>query len=60
MMDNLLNLTKDSLGSVYADGYNKGVKDFAKYLIDKAQNGAVSVLDIVDCAKEWSDNYKNL
>lgn len=44
------------LGKAYADGYNKGVKDFAKYLIDQAKNGKVSVLDIVDSAKEWCEN----
>lgn len=53
-------MMNEALGKAYADGYNKGVKDFAKYLIDQAKNGKVSVLDIVDSAKEWSDNYKNL
>ncbi len=32
------------------------VKDFAKYLIDKSENGVVSVMDIPDYVKEWSGN----
>lgn len=43
------------LGKVYADGYKKGIKDFAKLLIDKSKNGTVSVMDIVDYAKEWCE-----
>ena len=43
-------------GKVYADGYKKGVRDFAKFLIDKSNNGTVSVMDIVDYAKEWCEN----
>jgi hypothetical protein len=40
----------------YEKGYNRGVKDFAKLLIDKSKNGTVSVMDIVDYAKEWCEN----
>lgn len=41
------------LGIAYWEGYNQGVEDFAKLLIDKSDNGTVSVMDIVDYAKEW-------
>ena len=40
-------------GIAYAEGYNRGVKDFAKLLVDKSNNGTVSVADIVYYAKEW-------
>lgn len=43
-------------GIAYAKGYNRGVKDFAKLLIDKSNNGTVSVMDIVDYAKEWCED----
>lgn len=45
-------------GKAYSDGYNRGVKDFAKFLIDKSNNGTVSVSDILDCVKEWCDNAR--
>lgn len=40
----------------YKDGYEQGVKDFAKYLIDKSKHGVVSVMDIPDYVKAWCDN----
>ena len=40
-------------GIAYAEGYYRGVKDFAKLLVDKSKNGTVSVADIVYYAKEW-------
>lgn len=36
--------------------YKDGVKDFAKMLIDKSENGAVSISDLPDLVREWSDN----
>ena len=44
------------LGRAYADGYKQGVKDFAKMLIDKSKNGVISISDLPDLVKEWSDN----
>lgn len=44
------------LGRAYADGYNQGVKDFAKHLIDQSKDGVISVSDIPDYVKEWCDN----
>lgn len=45
-------------GIAYAKGYNRGVKDFAKYLIDKSNNGSVSVSDIPDYVKAWCNNAR--
>lgn len=36
--------------------YKDDVKDFAKMLIDKSENGAVSISDLPDLVREWSDN----
>ena len=44
------------LSTAYAKGYNRGVKDFAKLLIDKSNNGIVSVMEIPDYAKEWCED----
>ncbi len=44
------------IGKAYTDGYNQGVKDFAKFLIDKSENGTVSILEIPDYVKGWCDN----
>ena len=44
------------LSIAYAKGYNRGVKDFAKLLIDKSNNGIVSVMEILDYAKEWCED----
>lgn len=49
-------IDKTELGKAYADGYNKGIKDFAKYLIDKSNNGTVSVMNIPDYVKEWCED----
>ena len=44
------------LSIAYAEGYYRGVKDFAKLLVDKSNNGNGSVMDIVDYAKEWCED----
>lgn len=45
----------NDIGKAYADGYNRGVKDLAKFLIDKSENGYVDILTISDSVKEWCD-----
>lgn len=37
------------------NGYDRVVKDFAKFLINKSENGNVSVLNIPGYVKEWCD-----
>ena len=47
----------NDIGKAYKDGYERGIKDFAKYLIDKSKNGVISVSDLPDYVKEWcADN----
>ena len=48
----------NNIGKAYADGDNRGVKDFAKFLIDKSENGNVSVSNIPDYVKEWCKNAR--
>jgi hypothetical protein len=38
------------------NGYDRVVKDFAKFLIDNSENGSVSVMNIPGYVKEWCDN----
>lgn len=38
------------------NGYDRIVKDFAKFLIDKSENGNVDISTISDSVKEWCNN----
>ena len=43
----------------YKNGYEQGIKDFGKFLIDKAENGVIEVWDIPDYVVEMSVNYRS-
>lgn len=42
----------DATKQAYDNGYEAGVKDFAKFLIDKSQDRVINICDIPDLVKE--------
>lgn len=42
----------DATQQAYDNGYEAGVKDFAKFLVDKSQDGVINICDIPDLVKE--------
>ena len=42
----------DATKQAYDNGYEAGVKDFAKFLVDKSQDGVINICDIPDQEKE--------
>jgi hypothetical protein len=42
----------------YDDGVEAGIRDFAKFLIDKSENGVICIADIPDLVREMMEGEK--
>lgn len=49
----------DATKQAYDNGYEAGVKAFAKFLVDKSQNGVINICDLLDLAKEVCDKCQH-
>ena len=49
----------DATEVAYKNGYEAGVKEFGKMLIDKSVNGIINISDIPDYVVEMTEDREN-